>query len=234
MRKIIVAVALASAALTGCGASAAAPPSPTIGNSYLPAAPSRVPATAYTYTPPLAPPTPPPAPPQVFEGSGDDVLDVVTSSWDVSILSFECPNCRGNTTVKTNGSEGLLVNNIGAYKGQHMINVRSSSVTNQVEIGATGNWKLTITQGFGAAAVVSDNGAPVSGKGDAVVVLRGNTRRADITYRGDSNFAVWVHSTDSGSDLAVNEIGSYDGKVILDAPAAVQVNSQGDWTITPS
>jgi hypothetical protein len=40
--------------------------------------------------------------------------------------------------------------------------------------------------------------------------------------------------TSSFPDLAVDEIGSYDGTVPLDAPAAVAITSSGTWAIAPS
>lgn len=199
---------------------------PKVGNSYVAPPPTK----AFTAA---APAPAPPAPPQVFEGTGDDVIDVKPVT-DVAILTFECGNCRGNVVVKTNGSESLLVNEIGAYTGQHLINARSTgSMTTQIQVNAKGKWKLTLTEGLDSAAHKSE-GAPVSGKGDAVVVFRSNASKADVTYKGDQNFVVMVYSADSGSDLAVNEIGSYSGKVLLDGPAVVQVESSGDWTIAPS
>lgn len=224
---IIWASVFASAASTPNPIEQGLSAAPKVGNSYV-APPSTKAASA-----PASAPAPAPAAPQVFEGTGDDVIDVKPVT-DVAIVSFECGSCRGNVVVKTNGAESLLINEIGAYTGQHLINVRSTGgMTTQIQVNAKGKWKLTLTEGLNSAAYKSE-GAPVSGKGDAVVVFRSNTSKADVTYKGDRNFVVMVYSADSGSDLAVNEIGSYSGKVLLDGPAVVQVESSGDWTIAPS
>jgi hypothetical protein len=55
---------------------------------------------------------------------------------------------------------------------------------------------------------------------------------AAITNVGESNFTVWGYGG-SSSELAVNTIGSYQGTVELTGPGFIQVNSEGDWSITP-
>lgn len=184
----------------------------------------------YTYSAPQT--ATPPAQPQNFEGTGDDVLTVDVS--ELAVLTFECPKCSGNTVVKTNAN--LLVNTIGSYpKGKHLLNGRSwDETTKQIQVNARGAWKLSITEGLSDATVVT-NGEPVSGKGDAVVVLKAATSAATVSYKGEGNFAVWTFPATGSPDLAVNEIGSYNGKVIMNGPAVVALECDGgDWTLAPA
>lgn len=194
-------------------------------------------APAATTATPSAPATqavPPASPPTVYEGRGDDVVTIAKDP-GVAVLLFECPKCSSNTVVKTDGADALLVNEIGSYTGKHLIDARSGSTTSTLEIKASGVWKVTVASGLGFATMQTGTN-PVSGRGDDVVLLMSaSTTKAHITNRGQSNFAVWVIPIESGrSNLAINEIGSYDGTVRLDTPAVVKITSSGNWTITPS
>jgi len=175
-------------------------------------------------------PTPPPKP-KTYTGTGDDVVTVAKPTDDAAILTFKCPACTENTVVKTNGEDSLLVNTIGAYSGSHLIDSSSGSNTTEVTITAGGAWTLTLS---GLDQAAQSSGKPVSGKGDTVLHVTGSTTKAAITNGGDENFVVRVYPADGGSaDLAVNTIGSYRGTVPLAAPAYVQINSNGAWSVTP-
>jgi hypothetical protein len=171
----------------------------------------------------------PPAAPIAYEGQGDDVLNL-DKPVGVAVLDFECLGCSGNTVLKTDGREALLVNEIVGYTGRHLIDVSDTARTSMLTITANGSWKVTLTPGLSALRIT--DGARISGTGDDVVAINGATTRALIKNRGESNFAVWIvgeHTT----ELAVNEIGSYEGTVALRAPAVAIVTSSGDWSIAP-
>lgn len=176
------------------------------------------------------PQTPPP-PPKKYTGKGDDVVQVDVH--DLGVVIFECPGCTGSVVLKSDGDDVVLVNAIGAYTGKHWINYRGGT-TSELTVKAAGAW--TITVGGLDLATLSDGTAPVTGKGDDVVVFRGGFRVAAISNTGSKdNFIVKVKSA-PGSGLpqvAVNVIGSYEGTVHLAAPGVVQVTSSGNWTITP-
>ena len=157
---------------------------------------------------------------------------MVTTNWGAhpGYVRFECPACTGNTVVKTDGEESLLVNTIGAYKGTKWINIKDGSSTRTLTVKATGRWTLTISD---ADKLPKYDAAAASGAGDSVVVFHGAASKAKITNSGTGNFVVQVVSN-SGMDLAVNDIGNYDGTVPLTGPAIVQVTSDGKWTIAPS
>ena len=229
---IVVVAAVANGGKGRTPAAAAALPAPAASAAAAPN-PAAVVAPAPVATAPTSAPAPAVSAPTVYKGRGDDVV-TITKDPGVAIVQFECPKCSGNTVVKTDGADSLLVNEIGAYRGKHLIDERTGGTTSTLEIKASGSWTVTVSSGL-AAATVQTAGTPVSGKGDDVVLIADSSSKAHITNKGPSNFAVWVISIDSGSmDLAINEIGGYDGTVVLDGPAVVKVASSGSWTITPS
>lgn len=173
-------------------------------------------------------PEPPPAavPTQEIPGSGDNVIPVSLSA--PAVISFWCGDCASNTVLKTDGQESLLVNTIGAYSGSHLVNIYDGSVINMLTVESEGNWIIGIRD---LSTITPTTGA-VTGHGDSVVYMADTFRAAAITNTGEGNFAVWGYGG-SGSELAVNTIGSYQGTVELTGPGFIQVNSEGDWTITP-
>ena len=78
---------------------------------------------------------------------------------------------------------------------------------------------------------------PITGRGDDVisnVVTGDGLYKIHITNSGRSNFAVWVYDKDDDRDLAVNEIGNYDGYYFLEgaAPYSFEIESKGSWSLT--
>ena len=195
----------------------------TVIGEHVPASVKAVPADTVDLAPG------PPAAPIAYQGQGDEVLNL-EKPVGVAVLDFECLQCSGNTVLKTDGREALLVNEIGGYSGRHLIDVSDTARTSMLEITANGSWKVTVTPGLSAVRIT--DGARISGTGDDVVAINGATTRALIKNRGESNFAVWIVGEDT-TELAVNEIGSYEGTVPLRAPAVAIVTSSGDWSIAP-
>ena len=62
-----------------------------------------------------------------------------------------------------------------------------------------------------------------------------------LSHSGDSNFAVWIHGDNGGSDLLVNEIGRYSGTVLVEvgtgflaiAPGGciIEITANGRWRL---
>ena len=102
-----------------------------------------------------------------------------------------------------------------------------------LEITATGNWEVTIEPLFTARLVLCSEGSAV-GEGDDVVVVSDfidSGGAATLTHNGDSNFSVWAWGTTR--DLLVNEIGAYDGTVLVESGLFIwDVSADGDWTVT--
>lgn len=173
---------------------------------------------------------PAPAPPAVehqeFTGSGDDVVTVDIS--DPAIVWFSCPVCSSNTVLETDGNESLLVNTIGAYTGQKLINVNDGSLVTRFTVSADGAWTIKVDD----ISAAKQFGGAATGRGDSVILMSSEFEVATITNRGEGNFVVYSYGGDF-SPLIVNEIGSYEGTVEMTGPAIVEVTSTGDWSITP-
>lgn len=82
--------------------------------------------------------------------------------------------------------------------------------------------------------------APVEGSGDDFFefsVAGDQAAVLDITYSGDSNFAVSTYDVNNESiDLLVNEIGAYQGRVPVnffmgEEVAFLEITASGPWTI---
>lgn len=78
---------------------------------------------------------------------------------------------------------------------------------------------------------------PVTGRGDDVLTdiqVGDGLYRVHFTNSGSSNFAVWVYDKDDERDLAVNEIGNYDGYYFLmgKSPFVFEIESNGKWSYT--
>jgi hypothetical protein len=233
---------IGSAALTGADApepvgqrASATPngspsPSPSESPSSAPTSPVAVPTTEA----PLPPPPSPAAPkPRVVSGRGDDVVKIPALT-NLAVVVFTCPKCTSNTVLRSDGPDGLLVNEIGAYTGKRWINLEDDSLTTQFEVEANGRWTLTIGSVEQLATKAPSGSA--SGKGDSVLVLGGDASAVKITHRkGRSNFVVHAYSLDTGEGgLLVNEIGGYSGTRPLTTPALVQITADGNWTIAPA
>jgi hypothetical protein len=166
---------------------------------------------------------PPPAGERTYRGVGDDVVDISTNG-DPLILSISCATCQENFIITTNGDDYLLVNVIGSYSGRHVIDMTGR--TTQLTIQADAAWQIVQDP-----LSIMYNDTHRSGRGDDVVYLPYGDR-ARFTHDGQSNFIVIAY--DPGWDLLVNEIGSYAGTVPFTAPAIVQIEADGNWTVTPS
>lgn len=97
---------------------------------------------------------------------------------------------------------------------------------------ANGNWNCVIDE------LKTTTDTSFSGKGDSVTpIFSGTTGAYTFTHDGDSNFAVWVYTTD-GRDLLINEIGEYSGTQIVEIPsgsnAFFEITANGSWSITPN
>ena len=159
-----------------------------------------------------------------YTGSGDDVITIEKPADKAALLAFSCPGCSSNVAVKTDSD--LLVNEIGAYTGTHLIDIRNGEQTTTVEITADSDWTLDISD----ISLAPETGA---GTGDSVIWVRTGTKVA-VTHDGTSNFAINAASADNGIDLLVNEIGPYTGTVRIYPPTIMDITADGAWTITPS
>ncbi|MGI8417083.1 MAG: hypothetical protein ACR2P2_12945, partial [Nakamurella sp.] len=162
---------------------------------------------------------------QSYSGSGDDVVDLTLDA-DYRVLTFTCSGCSGNTVLKADGEDGLLVNVVGSYTGRHLVNVQADLT--RLEVSADSHWTLTLDP----ISVLAADRNRSSGHGDDVVLVDKGSKAA-FTHNGADNFAV-VGLSANGRDLLINEIGAYHGTVGLDTPEFLMITADGDWTISES
>ena len=127
--------------------------------------------------------------------------------------------------------DDLLINEIGRYDGS----VYVAPGVDTLEITSGGQWQ--VDRSFIDAATPWDGTSDISGQGDSVVVLTGGSFGATtIRNRGDSNFAVIAYSEFGDYlDLLVNEIGNYEGEVLLpiDDPVVLAIHAVGgSWSMS--
>jgi hypothetical protein len=184
---------------------------------------------------PKATPTPKvtPIPANVsYTGTGDSVVKIAlpdgTGSAGFATINY---TGRDNFTVWSLDSnlqqQDLMVNTIGSYSGTVLFNLAQGTDAQQLQVTASGPWTITLES---IRSLPEFTGSTASGTGDAVVVYRGNAGAATIHNSGSDNFVVWEYGNQS--NLLVNEIGAYNGTVVMGAgPAIVEVESDGPWNI---
>jgi len=77
----------------------------------------------------------------------------------------------------------------------------------------------------------------VNGRGDDVVsdiAVGDGVYRVHFTHSGRRNFIVKAYDASNSKDLLINEIGSYDGYVLLagNSPYAFEIEADGSWSFT--
>jgi hypothetical protein len=185
---------------------------------------------------PKATPTPKvtPIPANVsYTGTGDSVVKIALPDGNGS-AGFATISYTGgeNFTVWSLDSnlqqQDLMVNTIGSYSGTVLFNLAQGTDARQLQATASGAWTITLES---IQSLPEFTGTTASGTGDAVVVYRGKAGAATIHNSGSDNFVVWEYGNQS--NLLVNEIGAYNGTVVMGAgPALVQVESDGPWDIS--
>jgi hypothetical protein len=168
-----------------------------------------------------------------LSGVGDDVIRgrIPDNTPAVAIMSHRGENNFIIWAVDGDGERyDLVVNEIGDYDGRGAVNFdRFGRTLAGFNIDADGPWTMRILPASQATRI-SDSFA---GQGDDV--LRAGThagRIVTITHRGDANFVVWAYDAEANmSDLLVNEIGDYDGRVALPNDTHwLEIRADGEWT----
>lgn len=128
----------------------------------------------------------------------------------------------------------LLVNTIGDYEGTTLLDAATFDTvvtSTHLEISADGPWTVAI-QAVSAARAMSSNAT--NGVGDDVLRWTGKAVVVRIKHTGTGHVAVWARAADGDYlDLLVNEIGNYNGTVVVPAGTRlVTVETEGTWSIT--
>ncbi|MFZ2964885.1 MAG: DUF4190 domain-containing protein [Rhodoglobus sp.] len=171
--------------------------------------------------------------------------DIVYSGTGDSILAIALPDGPGQVAVATVTHDGsrnfaifsldagmaqqdLIVNTIGPYQGTVLFNAGFGGDPSSLEITADGNWTVTMKS---VLSLRQFSGNAVTGVGDDVVLYLGDAGAATISHDGSRNFAIWLYG--DSTDLAVNEIGPYNGTVRwMAGPSVVAVTADGNWGVT--
>jgi hypothetical protein len=175
-----------------------------------------------------------PMPPPLAGGSGvGDAVVALNLPAERVVIEFSHDGSSNFAVWSLDQSLGkidLLVNEIGVYDGTRPMQFEAGETVSNLEIIADGNWTYEIRSLDGEPRL----SCPVTGKGDAIVLLpRFETASgiAALNHTGSSNFAIWAWGAND-RDLLVNEIGAYSGSVVVSSGLyAWDIIADGDWTI---
>lgn len=118
----------------------------------------------------------------------------------------------------------LLVNVIGTYTGTSTLPAESTALA----IEADGGWTATVSP---MTSVPSFTEA-TDGTGDAVVRYDGEAGPLEIQHLGDAVFAVVAHLPDGTSDLLINDLGEFEGRIEVPAGTLLDITADGPWSAT--
>lgn len=188
-----------------------------------------------------APPTtatPDPAPIKLT-GRAQQVSKITVTAGLV-VLTSTHPGA-GNFAIEvldaTGGTKEIPVNVIGAYSGSVGENLASGDY--QLKVTASTPWTIMVTQPR------NQQGKPLpiaeTGKQQQIIgpFACGRSVKIEASNTGQGNFALEVLDRNGSlEDVAVNEIGSYEGSTIANGlaggPCWVNVTSEGTWKVSLS
>ena len=180
---------------------------------------------APTTTSTLSPTTTTLPAPTVYDGRGDDVIDIAYPGGASAAALFASYQSQSNfivTGLKNGERTGGLVNEIGNYEGTVLVDT-----ANQLQIKASGPWHIELQP----LLSVPSFDKHAEGHGDQVLVYTGARGILAAAHDGTSNFIVRAITTNGNNGL-VNEIGTYTGRVPLTAgPAVITIHADGNWTL---
>jgi hypothetical protein len=179
---------------------------------------------------PTLTPTQPPAP-QTFQGSGDDVVEVMPVGPAILDITYSGGSNFIVQNFDANGNQiGLLVNSIGSYKGRLELDFKDGEMTSMIQIQSSGDWTMTITPLQPDVLQSINNPGTYQGSGDDVILVIGDPKKATFNRQGESNFIVFAYG--NSVSLLVNEIGPYTGTVLIpNGTFILVVKSSGEWTV---
>ena len=193
-------------------------------------------ATTTTAAPTTTTTTPPtttlPPEPIVFNGTGNDVVDLGAGNTRFILRASHDGQSNFQVELLDQGLQPLdfPFNEIGPVTDATVV-MDISSGGQFLQVTADGNWTLQLLD-VASVPVVGDS---FNGKGKSVVLYDGPAAVFAITHDGESNFQVTLGDTKTGelTDVVVNEIGPYSGRnPISVGPVLIEVAADGNWTFT--
>jgi len=217
------------------------PPEPTATKTP---APTLTPRPTFTRGPtrtPLPTPTPTPMPETiVYEGSGDDVLDLDYDEDRGYFLYISGNDASRHFDVwsvdGSNNKIDLLVNTSDPYRGWHGFDMTDEGVV-RLLITAVGPWEVRMIPAApipeAQEHLVEVPPGVFEGEGDNILVLVGDEPdvMSVVSNAMGRHFDMWSYG-DSGRDLLVNTSDPYDGRVLLGPGTSIlEIHAVGPWTI---
>ncbi|MEU4246138.1 hypothetical protein AB0F15_01860 [Amycolatopsis sp. NPDC026612] len=179
-----------------------------------------------------APPAPRDVPTETHTGKGSGEFVTTWPADQLGFFTFDCPKCRDNVIIDTDGGEHGLVNAIGAYHGTTWMNTEPDRPTKRVTVHADAAWTATIADH--RSIPTAESGKPTTGKGETVLKLPAGVTRIQFTAKTPGNVALWVMSPED-RDLILNQIGDLQVERDVHGPAYLKVEGyETTWTLTPS
>lgn len=168
--------------------------------------------------------------PVSYSGSGATVLEIEKPEGHESVGVATFTHQGGSNfsvwSLDQNLEQNdLLVNEIGAYTGTVLFDIREGENSSAFEIGADGPWTVDLVP----LSSVRTFDKKAEGTGDDVLLYMGDGGIADLRNDGDSNFAIWKYGNDA--DLLVNEIGPYSGQAVVRGSGVLAISATGPWSI---
>jgi hypothetical protein len=121
------------------------------------------------------------------------------------------------------------VNAKTSYTGTDALGVKSAKVpTTAIRVTGSGTWHVTL-EPIADAPIVA---LPMSSKGDRVYLYSGKAAIWKVSSPGKTTFELDQISSGSYPNLAVDESGSWAGKVAMQpGPSVIEIHSTGAWSI---
>jgi len=167
-----------------------------------------------------------------FNGSGDDVVE-----FDLQDNAYYLIHVVGNAESRhfalkaydESGRYDLLINTTDEYNGKVF---DKSFNKNTLVVDAKGEWAIEVLDLFKASTSIGQ-GETVEGKGDDVLLVTSYGKTFTFKHYGEHHVAVKVFDNRMSYDLAVNDSGNYEGKLLLGKnPTIITVEADGEWEIT--
>ena len=229
MKKLLslVLALLLCLSLAACGADKAPAPTPAQpAQQEMPTAPEPA------QEPEPEPDVYTPHEPLVFEGNGDDVVEMPLLDYYYAFHITGNVESRHFSVTTYDGSGNyneLLVNTSDPYDG---VTYDMELNTELLEVSANGPWKIEVIDMLTLDEATA--GQTYSGCGDYVLLVYNLGKTAEIDGNEASRHFDVISFGNHGEylELLVNTSDPYSGKVLLkDDPAFLTISAVGDWSI---
>lgn len=170
-----------------------------------------------------------------LSGEGPDTKALKIPDGQAAIISFTHDgeeNFVVSTLDKDDEQLDQIVSAIGAYEGTVFVGrgeEDSPVAAKSLEVEADGKWTAKVAPAATAPLFSSSK----SGTGDAVLRYKGAAASVDVTFDGESSFAVTIYTAKGFySDLVVSEEGAVDSSFDLPADCYIAISGEGNWKLS--